>query len=52
MILNSSIKKSSFKYVHCGLGGLHSGEVMNMVCVDSTCTQRGMICPICRMEKH
>jgi hypothetical protein len=52
MSLNESIKKYSLKYVHCPHGGLHSGEVMNLVCVDSTCNHRGLICPICRMDHH
>lgn len=52
MSINQSIKKYSFKHVKCNQGGMHTGEVMNMVCVDSACTHRGLICPICRMENH
>ena len=25
---------------------------MNLVCVDSSCTKRGLICPVCRMNNH
>ena len=52
MSITSDIKKYSLKYVHCPHNGLHTGEVMNMVCVDSACSNRGLICPICRMENH
>lgn len=31
---------------------MHTGELMNLVCVDSVCTKRGLICPVCRMNNH
>lgn len=42
----------NFHYCECPLGDLHTGEVMNLVCVDSTCSKRGLICPVCRMKNH
>lgn len=47
-----SIRKLQFRYSQCQGGDLHTGELMNMVCVDSSCQHRGLICPICRMETH
>lgn len=48
----ASIKKLNLTYAKCPHGDLHSGEVMNLICVDSNCGRRGIICPICRMKNH
>lgn len=47
-----SIKKMTLHYSHCPNGDLHTGELMNLVCVDANCQHRGLICPICRMNNH
>lgn len=36
----------------CREGGLHDGEVLNFVCVDTKCAKKGLICPVCRMNDH
>lgn len=46
------IKLSSFKYAKCMAGGLHDGELLNLICLDEKCQQRGLICPVCHMESH
>lgn len=50
--MSTGIKKSHFKYPRCQGGEMHDGEVMNLVCVDASCLNRGLICPICRMDSH
>lgn len=52
MQLQGSIKKLNLHYAKCSQGDLHTGEVMNMICVDSGCARKGLICPICRMKYH
>ena len=46
------IKKAKLSYVKCPHGDLHEGELMTLVCVDVSCTQKGLICPVCRMNDH
>lgn len=46
------VKKSKVHYLHCKKGNLHSGELLTLVCVDSKCTNRGLVCPVCRAEEH
>lgn len=52
-VVNSDyIKKSKIHYLKCDEGELHQGEVLNFVCVDSKCSKKGLICPVCRMSDH
>jgi hypothetical protein len=49
---NDSLKKSRMQYMKCREGGLHDGELLNFVCVDTKCEKKGLICPVCRMNEH
>ena len=49
---NQNVKKMVLRYSECPAGDLHTGELLNLVCVDGACTHRGLICPICRMNNH
>ena len=49
---SDNVKKMKLHYSQCPAGDLHTGELMNLVCVDANCTRRGLICPICRMNNH
>ena len=41
------IKKARVRYLKCQEGGLHEGEVLNFICIDPQCRQKGLICPVC-----
>ena len=51
-MIGGPIKKMTLNYCECPLGDMHTGEVMSLVCVDSSCQKRGLICPVCRMHNH
>ena len=46
------IKKSKLSYLKCTSGELHEGESLTLVCVESKCQKKGLICPVCRMNEH
>jgi hypothetical protein len=51
-MIGGDIKKMSLSYAKCPAGDLHTGEILSLVCVDSKCQKRGLICPICKMINH
>lgn len=46
------IKKAKVKYFKCKQGGLHDGEIMNFICIDPNCKNKGLICPVCQSTDH
>mgnify|MGYP000916681449 FL=1 len=40
------------KYFVCDKAGAHEGEFLNLICVESGCTSKGLIYSICRAEAH
>jgi len=46
------IKKLKVRYLKCSKGGLHEGEVLNFVCIDANCKNKGLICPVCQNTTH
>lgn len=46
--MEPDIKNTKMKYLECNNGDLHEGEILNLVCIDPTCKDNGMICSICR----
>lgn len=40
------------KYFVCDRTGAHQGEFLNLICVESGCSSKGLICSICRAEDH
>lgn len=51
-MMGEDIKKISLSYAKCPAGDLHTGEILSLVCVDTKCQKRGLICPICKMMNH
>jgi hypothetical protein len=51
-MIGGDIKKISLSYAKCPAGDLHTGEILSLVCVDTKCQKRGLICPICKMMNH
>lgn len=49
---SDEIKERVLQYHSCPLGDLHEGEQLNLVCLDPQCKETGLICPICRTQKH
>ncbi|CAK66025.1 unnamed protein product (macronuclear) [Paramecium tetraurelia] len=50
--MSEDIKTRALNYLNCPLGDMHEGEQLNFVCIDSTCKEMGLICPVCRSQKH
>lgn len=46
------IKKARLDYRLCQGQGLHQGEQLTLVCVDSKCNAKGLICPVCKETSH
>ena len=38
------------KYFHCRKAGLHDGEVLNYVCIEKGCQEKGLICSVCKND--
>jgi hypothetical protein len=36
----------------CDKGGSHDGEFLNLICIESSCANKGLICSICKAESH
>ncbi|EGR30403.1 hypothetical protein IMG5_133020 [Ichthyophthirius multifiliis] len=43
---------NQFRYLECQKGSLHQGELLNFICYDQSCNNKGIICSICRSELH
>ncbi|CAD8057396.1 unnamed protein product [Paramecium primaurelia] len=50
--MSEDIKTRAINYLNCTLGDMHEGEQLNFVCLDTTCKEMGLICPVCRSQKH
>ncbi|KRX01215.1 hypothetical protein PPERSA_05615 [Pseudocohnilembus persalinus] len=50
--MDLDIKGKKVQYFTCDKGGLHTGEVLNYVCIDSKCEHKGLICSICLNLEH
>ncbi len=50
--MDNLIKNKKLKYLECNIGDLHEGETLNLVCIDAKCLNNGIICSVCRLEKH
>lgn len=46
------IKKLRVRYLRCTKGDLHEGEVLNFICIDPACRNKGLICPVCQNTTH
>jgi hypothetical protein len=51
-IESDHIKKLRVRYLKCGKGDLHEGEVLNFICIDPACRNKGLICPVCQNTTH
>jgi hypothetical protein len=51
-IESDQIKKLRVRYLKCGKGDLHEGEVLNFICIDPACRNKGLICPVCQNTTH
>ncbi len=45
-------KSKKLNYFSCNKGGLHEGEHLNYICLNKECTERGLVCSICRNTDH
>ncbi|CAD8062816.1 unnamed protein product [Paramecium sonneborni] len=50
--MSEDVKSKVMNYLNCPLGDMHEGEQLNFVCLETTCKEIGLICPICRCQKH
>ncbi|CAD8050421.1 unnamed protein product [Paramecium primaurelia] len=50
--MSEDIKTRPINYLNCTFGDMHEGEQLNFVCLDTTCKEMGLICPVCRSQKH
>jgi DNA repair exonuclease SbcCD ATPase subunit len=51
-IESDQIKKLRVRYLKCSKGDLHEGEVLNFICIDPACRNKGLICPVCQNTTH
>ncbi|CAD8056824.1 unnamed protein product [Paramecium primaurelia] len=50
--MSEDIKSRVMNYLNCPYGDMHEGEQLNFVCLETTCKEMGLICPVCRTQKH
>ncbi len=54
--LNSSTAFSTTtikqKYPKCEIKKQHNKDLLNLVCLTSTCKNKGVICSVCKSESH
>ncbi|CAK75657.1 unnamed protein product (macronuclear) [Paramecium tetraurelia] len=50
--MSEDIKSRVMNYFNCPLGDIHEGEQLNFVCLEANCKEMGLICPVCRTQKH
>ena len=43
---------NEFHYPECTKGDFHTGEVLNLVCLEPKCLQQSVICGICYDQAH
>ena len=50
--LNKDLKMQStkLKYFPCRKGNDHEGEVLNYICIEENCKEKGLICSICKLK--
>lgn len=46
------LKKLKVRYLKCSKGDLHQGEVLNFICIDPQCKNKGLVCPVCQATDH
>lgn len=44
--------RKRMKYLTCDKPMAHQGEFLNLICIESGCPERGLICSICKAEAH
>jgi hypothetical protein len=49
---SEQIKKLRVRYLKCSKGDMHEGEVLNFICIDPACRNKGLICPVCQNTTH
>ncbi len=42
----------TYTYSSCKKGDSHSGEILNLVCLEPNCIEKSLICAICYYEDH
>ncbi|KRX08906.1 Concanavalin A-like lectin/glucanases superfamily [Pseudocohnilembus persalinus] len=50
--MNQNISNIKIPYLQCPHQGLHYGEELNFLCITGECPENGLICSICRAQKH